>query len=140
MSFRGGAWRSEKSRTVQHKNNCAHKTLCLGNDIRKTLQFCTWSGRSRRGFFTKAACYLIRDDIFVREIKKMSCDIFCFYILCFALNFSILPVVSTTFCLPEKNGWHLSQMSIFITLSLYVDLVVNVFPQAQTTSVSWQFG
>ncbi len=26
MSFRGGTWWSEKSKTVQHKNNYAHKT------------------------------------------------------------------------------------------------------------------
>jgi hypothetical protein len=44
---------------------------------------------------------------------------------------STRPAVSTSFCLPVKNGWQLAQMSRWI--SCCVERVSNVFPHAQCT-------
>ena len=56
----------------------------------------------------------------------------------FFLNFSTRPALSMNFCLPVKNGWHWEQISTRI--SFFVDLVVNVLPQAQVTTHSWYSG
>jgi len=42
---------------------------------------------------------------------------------------STRPAVSTNFCVPVKNGWHLEQMPI--RMSLRVDRVLMMLPQAQ---------
>src|SRR6476620_11516581 len=52
---------------------------------------------------------------------------------------STRPAVSTSFCLPVKNGWQLEQISRLM-LPLWVDRVVNVFPHAQCTRTSSYFG
>jgi hypothetical protein len=44
---------------------------------------------------------------------------------------SMRPAVSTSFCLPVKNGWHAEQMSVWI--SAWVERVSNVLPHAQLT-------
>jgi hypothetical protein len=44
---------------------------------------------------------------------------------------STRPAVSTSFCLPVKNGWHCAQMSVWI--SAWVERVWYVFPHAQRT-------
>jgi hypothetical protein len=51
----------------------------------------------------------------------------------FCRNRSTRPAVSTSFCLPVKNGWQLEQMSVWI--SGCVDRVWNVFPHAHRTVV-----
>jgi hypothetical protein len=56
----------------------------------------------------------------------------------FFLNFSTRPALSMNFCLPVKKGWQLEQISTRI--SFLVDLVLNVFPQAQVTTHSWYSG
>jgi hypothetical protein len=50
----------------------------------------------------------------------------------FFWNFSTLPAVSKSFCLPVKNGWHAEQISAFMTG--LVERVTKVFPHAQVTS------
>src|SRR5258706_8521830 len=52
---------------------------------------------------------------------------------------SMRPAVSTSFCLPVKNGWQLEQISTLMSL-LFVERVVNVLPQAQWTRTSWYVG
>jgi hypothetical protein len=47
----------------------------------------------------------------------------------FLLNRSTRPAVSTNFCLPVKNGWHMLQISTLILADVL--RVTNVFPQAQ---------
>jgi len=51
----------------------------------------------------------------------------------FLLKRSTLPAESTSFCLPVKKGWHLEQISTFISLTVEPDS--NSFPQAQCTIV-----
>jgi hypothetical protein len=55
----------------------------------------------------------------------------------FRLNFwlkrSTRPAVSSSFCLPVKNGWQLEQTSRWIASR--TDRVWNVFPHAQMTVV-----
>src|SRR6516162_90768 len=46
---------------------------------------------------------------------------------------STRPAVSTSFCLPVKNGWQLEQISTRSILPLMVERVWKVFPQAQWT-------
>src|SRR5207249_2653445 len=48
---------------------------------------------------------------------------------------STRPAVSTSFCLPVKNGWQLEQISTWIS-PRWVDRVVNMCPQAQCTRTS----
>src|SRR5207244_10066632 len=52
---------------------------------------------------------------------------------------STRPAVSTSFCLPVKNGWQFEQISTFIS-PLCVDRVVNEFPQAHITRISLSAG
>jgi hypothetical protein len=47
--------------------------------------------------------------------------------------------VSTSFCLPVKNGWQFEQISRLMA-PLWVDRVVNAFPHAQCTFVSSYLG
>ena len=54
------------------------------------------------------------------------------------MNLSTRPPVSTSFCLPVKNGWHLEQISTRI-FSL-VELVLYSAPQAHFTVVSLYSG
>jgi len=63
------------------------------------------------------------------------------YFLVFAYfrwNLSTRPAVSTSFCLPVKKGWHLEQISRWI--SGLVDRVWKVSPHAQVTTASTYFG
>src|ERR1700757_743078 len=46
---------------------------------------------------------------------------------------STRPAVSTSFCLPVKNGWQLEQISTRSISPLMVERVWNVCPQAQWT-------
>src|SRR5262249_43598251 len=52
---------------------------------------------------------------------------------------STRPAVSTSFCLPVKNGWQFEQISRWIS-PLWVDRVVNEFPQARITRISLYAG
>src|ERR1041385_7937311 len=52
---------------------------------------------------------------------------------------STRPAVSTSFCLPVKNGWQFEQISRLMA-PLCVDRVVNVFPHAQCTRTSSYLG
>src|ERR1700732_5621542 len=52
---------------------------------------------------------------------------------------STRPAVSTSFCLPVKNGWQLEQISRLMA-PLWVDRVTNAFPHAQCTFVSSYLG
>src|SRR5437016_1221327 len=54
-------------------------------------------------------------------------------------NRSTRPAVSTSFCLPVKNGWQLEQISRLI-LPLCVERVVKVLPHAQCTRTSLYAG
>ena len=45
---------------------------------------------------------------------------------------STRPAVSTSFCLPVKNGWHAEQISTLMS-PLWVERVRKVLPQAQCT-------
>ena len=58
--------------------------------------------------------------------------------LYFFLNLSILPAVSTSFCLPVKKGWQDEQISTLI--SLIVERVSITLPQAQVILVISYFG
>ena len=51
---------------------------------------------------------------------------------------SIRPALSTSFCVPVKNGWQAEQISTLISLT--VERVVNVFPQTHFTVASSYFG
>ena len=53
--------------------------------------------------------------------------------LYFLLNLSTRPPVSTSFCLPVKNGWQFEQISTRI--SLFVEAVSITAPQAHLTCV-----
>ena len=55
------------------------------------------------------------------------------FMLYFFLNLSILPAVSTNFCLPVKNGWQDEQISTL--MSFVVERVSITFPQAQVIFV-----
>src|SRR5215470_9538878 len=46
---------------------------------------------------------------------------------------STRPAVSTSFCLPVKNGWQLEQISTRSMFPLIVERVSKVLPQAQCT-------
>src|ERR1700739_3886844 len=48
---------------------------------------------------------------------------------------STRPAVSTSFCLPVKNGWQLEQISTWMS-PLWVERVAKLAPQAQTTRIS----
>src|SRR5579863_4100144 len=48
---------------------------------------------------------------------------------------STRPAVSSNFCLPVKKGWQFEQISTPIS-PLWVERVMNVFPQAQCTRTS----
>src|SRR6266852_5118690 len=50
-------------------------------------------------------------------------------------NLSTRPAVSTSFCLPVKNGWQFEQISTWMS-PLWVDRVANLCPQAQMTLTS----
>jgi hypothetical protein len=52
---------------------------------------------------------------------------------------STRPAVSTSFCLPVKNGWQFEQISRLMA-PLWVDRVVNALPHAQCTFVSLYAG
>src|SRR5260370_31234503 len=52
---------------------------------------------------------------------------------------STRPAVSTSFCLPVKNGWQFEQISRLMA-PLWVDRVVNAFPHAQCTRTSSYLG
>src|SRR5215471_5084314 len=52
---------------------------------------------------------------------------------------STRPAVSTSFCLPVKNGWQFEQISTAMS-PLWVDRVINVLPQAQCTRTSLYAG
>src|SRR5258707_11646750 len=52
---------------------------------------------------------------------------------------STRPAVSTSFCLPVKNGWQAEQISRLMA-PLWVDRVTNAFPHAQCTFVSSYLG
>src|ERR1051325_5611953 len=76
----------------------------------------------------------------VSKILRRSSD------LAFAAAFSYFrrkrstrPAVSTSFCLPVKNGWQLEQISRLM-LPLWVERVVKVFPHAQCTRTSSYLG
>ena len=56
----------------------------------------------------------------------------------FRLNLSTRPAVSTSFCLPVKNGWHWEQIST--SISFEVDLVTISFPHAHRIVVSSYLG
>src|SRR4029077_715768 len=56
----------------------------------------------------------------------------------FFVNRSTRPSVSSSFCLPVKNGWQLEQISR--CSSGLVDRVFHVAPHAQRTSTEWYFG
>src|SRR5262245_651050 len=62
-----------------------------------------------------------------------------FPLLYLRLKRSTRPAVSTSFCLPVKNGWHLEQISRRISVPL-VERVLKVSPQAQTTFTSMYLG
>jgi hypothetical protein len=51
----------------------------------------------------------------------------------FLVKRSTRPAVSTSFCLPVKNGWQFEQISTRIMSPLMVERVWNVLPQAQCT-------
>src|SRR5205085_4306768 len=51
----------------------------------------------------------------------------------FLVKRSTRPAVSTSFCLPVKNGWQLEQISTRSISPFMVERVGNVFPQAQWT-------
>ena len=53
-------------------------------------------------------------------------------------NRSTRPAESISFCLPVKNGWQAEQISTL--RSVFVERVLNEFPQAQATSTSWYSG
>lgn len=48
---------------------------------------------------------------------------------------STRPAVSTSFCLPVKNGWQLAQISTWMS-PLWVERVGKLAPQAQITRIS----
>src|SRR3954454_23688180 len=56
----------------------------------------------------------------------------------FLVNRSTRPSVSSSFCLPVKNGWQLEQISR--CSSGLVERVFHVAPHAQRTSTEWYFG
>ena len=51
----------------------------------------------------------------------------------FLVKRSTRPAVSTSFCLPVKNGWQFEQISTRSMSPLMVERVWNVWPQAQCT-------
>src|SRR5690606_41860616 len=53
----------------------------------------------------------------------------------FCRNRSTRPAVSTTFCLPVKNGWQTEQISTWMLFSVL--RVWNVFPHAHSTVATW---
>src|SRR5271170_4044013 len=55
----------------------------------------------------------------------------------FFVKRSTRPAVSTSFCLPVKNGWQFEQISTRICWPLNVERVSNVLPQAQCTFTAW---
>ena len=58
------------------------------------------------------------------------------------LNLSTRPPASTNFCLPVKKGWHLEQISTFISFSPlgFVERVVTHSPQAHLIVTSSYLG
>jgi hypothetical protein len=54
----------------------------------------------------------------------------------FLLKRSTRPAVSSSFCLPVKNGWQLEQISTFRSWPFIVERVWKVLPQAQCTVTS----
>src|SRR6267154_1491343 len=58
----------------------------------------------------------------------------------FFVKRSTRPAVSTSFCLPVKNGWQLEQISTRRNSPLMVERVGNVCPQAQCTVTAWYSG
>src|SRR5581483_9141666 len=52
---------------------------------------------------------------------------------------SMRPAVSSSFCLPVKNGWQLEQISTWMS-PLWVERVMNELPQAQCTRTSLYAG
>src|SRR5437667_527846 len=53
----------------------------------------------------------------------------------FLRNLSTRPAVSTSFCLPVKNGWQFEQISTWMS-PLCVERVVKLLPQAHMTRIS----
>src|SRR2546422_10635101 len=64
-------------------------------------------------------------------------DVFVVF-LYFLWNRSTRPAVSTSFCLPVKNGWHFEQISRWI--SGFVERVLNDSPHAHLTVASTYSG
>ena len=60
-----------------------------------------------------------------------------FAFFCFCWNFSTLPSVSMYFISPVKNGWHLLQISTWI--SCIVEPTLKVLPQTQITLASSKY-
>lgn len=75
----------------------------------------------------KAAHYFTRDNYFFSSVMLKR-----------FLKRSTRPPVSTSFCLPVKNGWHFEQIST--RRSFFVDEVWMTSPQAQRTSVGSYLG
>ena len=56
----------------------------------------------------------------------------------FFVNRTMRPSVSSSFCLPVKNGWQLEQISR--CSSGLVEWVFHVAPHAQRASTAWYLG
>ena len=72
----------------------------------------------------------------------LSYDVDYFAALRLLLNLSTRPPASTNFCLPVKKGWHLEQISTFISFSPlgFVERVVTHSPQAHLIVISSYLG
>src|SRR5580692_6163718 len=55
----------------------------------------------------------------------------------FLVKRSTRPAVSSSFCLPVKNGWQFEQISTRRNSPFIVDRVGKVCPQAQCTVTGW---
>lgn len=76
----------------------------------------------------------MRDDLNILTSKS-----YCSFLMpYFLLNFSILPAVSSNFCLPVKKGWQAEQISTL--RSPAVERVVKLLPHAQVTVTSSYLG
>src|SRR5260370_1385575 len=72
-----------------------------------------------RGYFLAASALAASDFAYLRRKR------------------STRPAVSTSFCLPVKNGWQLEQISTRSMSPLTVERVWKLFPQAQCTVTGW---
>ena len=82
-------------------------------------------------FAERAACFS-----FLLRCFKVEVNAACFF--AFSSNFSTRRAVSTSFCLPVKNGWHFEQISTAI--ASFVESDSNPFPQAQVMVMRWLVG